>query len=403
MKQLLQKQIVLGVTGGIAAYKSAELVRQLKQHGAIVRVVMTHNATAFVTPLTFQALSGEPVSTDLLDPAREASMSHITLARWADIILIAPASADMIAKLRAGIADDLLSTLVLASEAALFIAPAMNRVMWSNPATQENISILQQRGYSIIGPAKGAQACGEQGAGRMVEPADLCRAVAQPSHPTQLKAIKLLISAGPTREAIDPVRYITNRSSGKMGYAIAEAATAAGACVTLISGPVTLPMPNVDRLIKVESAAEMHHAVLSEAESQHIYIGTAAVADYRPVMIETKKIKKSGQQTTLILEPTVDILAAVAAIEHAPFTVGFAAETDQLEEYARKKLENKSLDMIAANLVGQNEGGFDSDKNALDVFWHDGHRHLPMADKRLVAAQLITVIAERYHRSLSEK
>jgi phosphopantothenoylcysteine decarboxylase/phosphopantothenate--cysteine ligase len=392
---LSEKHILLGVTGGVAAYKAAELTRLLRAAGAEVRVAMTRAATAFVAPLTFQALSGQPVHLDLLDPSEESAMGHIRLARWADAILIAPASADFIAKLRAGLADDLLSALCLAAQAPLALAPAMNQAMWSNPATADNVACLARRGVRLLGPATGGQACGESGPGRMLEPSELCRELESLFAPACLAGLSVLVSAGPTREAIDPVRYLSNRSSGKMGYALARAALAAGADVSLVSGPVSLEPPAGAALARVESAADMFEAVLEAAPRHDIYIGAAAVADYTPAEVAGHKIKKRDEVLGLALTRTRDILATVAALPRRPFTVGFAAETDQLEAYARQKLENKGLDMVAANRVGPGLG-FDSDENALRVFWRGGEAQLPMAGKAHIAAQLIELIAEQY-------
>jgi len=384
------------VSGGIAAYKSAELVRLLRRQDVEVRVVMTSAAMQFVTPLTFQALSGYPVHSELLNAGAENAMSHISLARWADRFLIAPATANCMAKCAHGLADDLLSTLYLAAECPVYMAPAMNQAMWKQPATQENFQKLQAHGVRFIGPAAGGQACGETGLGRMSEPPEivsqLLSTAAQP-----LAGVKVLISAGPTREPLDPVRYITNRSSGKMGYAIARAAVKAGAQVTLVSGPVALATPDNVEVIAVETAAQMYDAVLSRAAGHAIYIGAAAVADYSPAMVQPEKIKKQARQTSLILQKTQDILAAVANLERRPFTVGFAAETHDLENYARGKLVQKNLDMIAANWVGQAQGGFDSDQNALQVFWPEGQKTLAMTDKTQLAEQLIALITEKFH------
>ncbi|CAL1239291.1 bifunctional phosphopantothenoylcysteine decarboxylase/phosphopantothenate--cysteine ligase CoaBC [Candidatus Methylocalor cossyra] len=396
MANLADKHIVLGVTGGIAAYKAAELTRALRRSGAQVRVVMTRAATAFVTPLTFQALSGNPVHLELLDPAEEQAMGHIDLARWADAILVAPATADFIARLRIGLADELLPALCLAATAPIVLAPAMNRAMWENRATQANVRALERRGVRILGPAEGEQACGESGPGRLLEPAAILAALAQLWEPGRLAGLSVLISAGPTREAIDPVRYIGNRSSGKMGYALAEAAKAAGAQVSLVSGPVALPPPAVDEVVRVESAADMYRAVLERAERCAIYIGAAAVADYTPTATAPRKVKKTAAQWTLTLTRTQDILSAVAALPNPPFTVGFAAETEQVEEYARQKRLAKGLDLVAANRVGAGQG-FDADDNALFVCWSGGETSLPLAPKKILAAQLIALIAERYH------
>lgn len=394
MPSLAHRKILLGVTGGIAAYKAAELTRLLTTAGAEVRVAMTRAATAFIAPLTFEALSGNPVHLELLDPGQEAVMGHIHLARWADTVLIAPATADFIAKLRAGLADDLLSALCLAATAPVVLAPAMNRAMWAHPATQDNAACLAGRGVRLLGPGVGEQACGESGPGRMLEPADIVAALANAEG--KLAGLSVLITAGPTREAIDPVRYLSNRSSGKMGYAVAEAALAQGAEVALVSGPTALARPKVHEFVAVESAAEMHRAVMARAGNCAIYIGTAAVADYAPAASAEHKIKKGQDALTLTLAKTPDILAAVAALEQRPFTVGFAAETQDLEAHARGKLAAKSLDMVAGNWVGPGLG-FESDDNALFVCWPDGDTLLPRMSKRSLAEQLILLIAERYH------
>ncbi|PPD49218.1 MAG: bifunctional phosphopantothenoylcysteine decarboxylase/phosphopantothenate--cysteine ligase CoaBC [Methylobacter sp.] len=391
----INKRILLGISGGIAAYKSAELVRLLRKQGADVRVVMTQAATGFISPLTFQALSGNPVHTALLDVDAENAMGHINLARWADILLIAPATADLLAKLSHGLAGDLLSTLYLAATCPVYVAPAMNQAMWNKPVTQENVRRLKAQGVRFIGPEAGDQACGENGFGRMSEPGHICRHLSGTPTPLTLQGLKVLISAGPTREPIDPVRYITNRSSGKMGYALAAAAANAGAEVTLISGPVNLALPDNVKAIQVETAMQMYEAVLPAAVNHDIYIGAAAVADYSPIPMP-EKIKKQDGQSQLLLHKTQDILAAVAALGQRPFTVGFAAETENLEQYALAKLKQKNLDMIAANWVGRDAGGFDSDQNALQVFWPTGHKTLAMADKTLLAEQLLSLIAERF-------
>jgi phosphopantothenoylcysteine decarboxylase/phosphopantothenate--cysteine ligase len=389
------KRILLGVSGGIAAYKAAELVRLLRKEGAEVRVAMTRGAAQFVTPLTFQALSGNPVHTDLLDAESESAMDHISLARWADLIVIAPATANLIAKLSHGLADDLLTTLYLAATCPVYLAPAMNQAMWAKPATQENVALLKRHGVRLIGPVQGGQACGETGFGRMSEPQDICAAL--PAGPADriLQGRKVLISAGPTREPLDPVRYLTNRSSGKMGYALAEAARDAGASVILVSGPTQLPPPGQVDLVQVETAAEMYEAVIARAGAADIYIGAAAVADYTPAETQPEKIKKQGDRINLILSKTRDILAEVAALDQRPFTVGFAAETADLEAYALDKLARKNLDMIAANWVGQAEGGFDSEQNALEVFWQGGRKSFAMTDKKRLADRLVGLIAER--------
>ncbi|MFZ5533877.1 MAG: bifunctional phosphopantothenoylcysteine decarboxylase/phosphopantothenate--cysteine ligase CoaBC [Pseudomonadota bacterium] len=395
---LLPQRILLGVTGGIAAYKSAELVRRLRERGAEVQVVMTESATAFITPLTLQALSGRAVRTSLMDPQAEAAMSHIELARWADCILIAPASADFIARLAHGLADDLLSTICLASEAPLVIAPAMNRVMWQHPATQANCAVLAARGVQLLGPAEGEQACGEVGAGRMLEPMALVEALNVPPPAIDLRGLTVLVTAGPTREPLDPVRFLTNRSSGKMGYAVAEAARDAGADVILVSGPVHLAAPAGVTCLRVETAQAMRAAVLQHIAAADLFIAAAAVADYRPVTRAADKIKKNGEPLTLSLEPTPDILAEVAGRPDRPFTVGFAAETERLAEYAEAKRRRKNLDMIAANQVDDRGLGFDSDDNALTVFWSGGSLALPRQSKRALASALLAVIAERMGR-----
>ncbi len=391
----INKHILLAVSGGIAAYKSAELVRLLRKQGAQVRVVMTRSAMQFVSPLTFQALSGNPVHSELLDADTEHAMGHISLARWADMLIIAPATANTLAKCSHGLADDLLSTLYLAASCPVYVAPAMNQAMWHKPVTQENIQKLKNHGVTIIGPEQGDQACGETGFGRMSEPVEICRRLMVEPATQCLRGLRVLISAGPTREPLDPVRYITNRSSGKMGYALATAALNAGAEVTLVSGPVSLTAPANTELIRVETAAQMYAAVMSKATDHDIYIGAAAVADYSPVLAATQKIKKQTEQSTLTLQKTRDILAEVAQLADRPFTVGFAAETHDLEQYAQDKLARKNLDMIAANWVGRDLGGFDSEQNALLVFWKNGQKTLAMTDKNHLAEQLINLIAER--------
>jgi phosphopantothenoylcysteine decarboxylase/phosphopantothenate--cysteine ligase len=399
---MISKRILLGVSGGIAAYKAAELVRLLRQQDADVRVVMTQSACEFIRPLTFQALSGNAVHTELLDSQAEQAMSHIALARWAEMLVIAPATANLLAKCSHGLADDLLSTLYLAATCPVYMVPAMNQAMWHKPVTQDNVQKLRSHGVRFIGPEAGDQACGENGLGRMSEPAQICRTLLGASADSCLQGVNILISAGPTREPLDPVRYLTNRSSGKMGYALATAAVKAGAKVTLVSGPVHLAAPGQAAVIRVETAAQMYEAVLAAAANHDIYIGAAAVADYRPAVLATDKIKKQDeQQLTLVLHKTQDILAAVAALERRPFTVGFAAETQHLEQYARAKLEEKKLDMIAANWVGQVTGGFDSEQNALAVFWATGEQTLAMAHKSQLAEQLIQLISERFKTSLS--
>jgi phosphopantothenoylcysteine decarboxylase/phosphopantothenate--cysteine ligase len=392
------KRVLLGVTGGIAAYKSPDLVRRLRERGAEVQVVMTAAAREFVTATTFQAVSGRPVRTDLWDAAAEAAMGHIELARWADVVLIAPATADFLARLATGQADDLLATLCLATEAKVAVAPAMNHVMWSNAATRANAATLQQRGIEIFGPGAGDQACGEVGEGRMLEPLELVdrlAAVLPPSGTGPLKGRRVLISAGPTRERIDPVRFISNRSSGKMGFAVAQAAREAGAEVILVSGPVNLPTPPGIRRVDVESAAEMLAAVLREVEKTDIFISTAAVADYRPARPADQKIKKTTDTLDLCMERTSDVLATVAARPERPFVVGFAAETESVEQNARLKLMKKNLDMIAANEVGHDKA-FDCEDNQLIVLWRNGRHDLGKASKQDLARKLVALIAESY-------
>ena len=370
----------------------------LRKQGAEVKVVMTASAQAFVTPLTFQALSGNTVYSELSESGQNQAMEHIFLSRWADVLLIAPATANIIAKLANGIADDLLSTLSLASECPIIVAPAMNQAMWRHPATQDNIRKLKQYGVQCLGPETGEQACGEQGFGRMSEPEFICQQILKQND--ALQDVNVLITAGPTREPIDPVRYISNRSSGKMGYALADAAVKAGAKVTLISGPVQLSTPASVKLISVETAQAMYEAVMSEIADNAIYIGAAAVADYKPENVGTEKIKKDHAHYSINLEKNVDIISEVARLANKPYTVGFAAETTDLEAYALNKLRTKNLDMIAANWVGRSEGGFDSELNALQVYWADGQRDLNMTDKTILAGQLIDLIAEQFKRSI---
>ncbi|MGC9008827.1 MAG: bifunctional phosphopantothenoylcysteine decarboxylase/phosphopantothenate--cysteine ligase CoaBC [Halothiobacillaceae bacterium] len=397
---LTGKHILLGLSGGIAAYKACDLVRRLRDAGAEVRVVMTEGATHFVTPLTLQALSGYPVRTSVWDEAAEAAMGHIELARWADAILIAPASADVLARLAAGMADDLLTTLCLATEVPLLLAPAMNRVMWANPATQANVQTLTARGAILLGPAAGAQACGETGEGRMLEPVELVARLVEHLTPPQhgLAGKRVVITAGPTREALDPVRFISNRSSGRMGYALAEAAQATGAEVVLISGPTALPTPKGVARIDVETALQMRNAVMAQMPCD-IFIGTAAVADYRPLEAAPEKIKKGAEQLTLTLVKNPDIVSEVAALPERPFVVGFAAETEHVLEHARDKLVRKKLDLIAANRVGEGLA-FDQPDNALTVLWDGGQAEFPQTDKRQLARQLIELIVQRIqHRA----
>ena len=388
------KRILLGVTGGIAAYKSPDLVRRLRDRGAEVQVVMTGGAREFVTPTTFQAVSGRTVRSDLWDAAAEAAMGHIELARWADAVLIAPASADFLARLATGQANDLLSTLCLATEAPIAVAPAMNHVMWANAATRANVATLAQRGVQVFGPAEGDQACGEIGEGRMLEPVDLAeRVLALLPASGALAGRRVLITAGPTRERIDPVRFVSNRSSGKMGFAVAQAAREAGATVVLVAGPVSLPTPAGVARIDVESAADMLAAVLRELPGTDIFISTAAVADYRPVRAAEQKIKKTAESLELAMERTTDVLATVAARADRPYAVGFAAETESVEQNARTKLMKKNLDMIAANEVGHDKA-FDCDDNQLIVLSRNGRHELPRAGKLTLARGLIALIEQ---------
>ena len=425
MDALHTKKILLGVSGGIAAYKSAILARRLMDAGASVRVVMTAGAQAFIQPMTFQALTGNPVHTALLDADAEAAMGHIELARWADLILIAPASANTLARLAHGLADDLLSTLCLATDAPLFVAPAMNRLMWSNPATEYNCQLLSSRGIRFIGPAEGAQACGETGAGRLLEPEQIrdellgqlatlsdgsaysnAPHLSNATHPStvssSLNGKQVLITAGPTREAIDPVRYISNHSSGKMGFAIAEAALTIGAHVTLIAGPVSLDCSSNINRIDVVSASDMHKAAMQAAPTSDVFISVAAVSDYRLEQVQDQKIKKSSEQMQLSLIRNPDILKDVAALAQRPFCVGFAAETEHVEDHARDKLASKKIDMIAANHVGQpDDPVFGSDTNALEVYWPEdnGHQSIPAAGKTDIAYSLLEIIAKRLGHS----
>jgi len=397
MSALIPKNILLGVTGGIAAYKAPDLVRRLRERGADVQVVMSRGAQQFITPMTFQAVSGRPVRTDLWDEAAEGSMGHIELARWADLVLIAPATADTISKLSAGLAGDLLSTVCLATEAPLVLAPAMNRQMWANPATQANVEKLRARGVQVLGPGEGDQACGETGAGRMLEPQDIASAVmGLTGEAGPLAGLSVMITAGPTREPIDPVRYITNRSSGKMGFALAEMAARMGAVVTLVTGPVYLPTPSGVRRLEVETAGQMLEVVHDNLKGVDIFIGAAAVSDYRVATQAEHKIKKVRDNMSLELVRNPDILASVSALPAGPrpYTVGFAAETEKLEEYARGKLGSKNLDMIAANLVGQGRG-FDQDDNTLTAYWADGEQSLGSGSKIDLARLLLKLIASR--------
>ena len=391
----LKTRVLLGVTGGIAAYKSPDLVRRLIERGADVQVVMTGAAQRFVSPMSFQAVSGRPTRSDLWDDTAEAAMGHIELARWAQVVLFAPASADFIARLACGRADDLLSTLCLATEAPIVLAPAMNRVMWANKATQSNVDTLISRGIRILGPDSGNQACGEVGAGRMWEPVKLAESLLEaPANAGLLAGLNVLITAGPTREHLDPVRYLTNRSSGKMGFAVAAAAREAGAHVTIVTGPVQLPTPTGITRINVESARDMYAAVHRQVADADIFIAAAAVADFQPVAVAKQKIKKQGVSVKLDLEPAPDIIKSVADMAKRPYVVGFAAETNDVEENARIKLKRKKLDMIAANQVGDGIA-FDCDDNALTVIWPGGKVEVARGPKIEVARQLVALIAQR--------
>lgn len=395
---LAGKHIVLGVSGSIAAYKSADLIRRLRDEGAEIRVVMTRGASEFITPLTLQTLSGHPVAVELLDADQESAMGHIALARWADWVLIAPASADTIARLAQGRGDDLLTALCLATESPLAIAPAMNNKMWAHAQTQDNLAHLRQRGVQMIGPASGDQACGEQGEGRLLEPLDIVAEMKRLVVPGELLGHHVLITAGPTYEPIDPVRFIGNRSSGKMGFALAQAAKEAGADVTLVAGPVHLPTPTGVRRVNVETAAQMHEAVMRAVAGSDIFISCAAVSDFRPHSRESEKIKKTTHDRLLLeLEPTTDIVSAVSKeVNQQTFVVGFAAETRHVADYARDKLMRKNLDMIAANQVGEGQG-FAVDDNALQVFWRDGDCILPLTPKTQLARDLMTLIIRQFN------
>ena len=391
--------IVLGITGGIAAYKAPDLVRRLRERGGDVQIVMTASAEEFVTGTALQAVSGRPIRSNLWDKEAEAAMSHIELARWADVVLIAPATAEVMARIVSGGAPDLLTTICLATEAPLAVAPAMNHVMWSNPATQANRKVLEERGIHILGPGVGSQACGETGAGRMLDPDTIAAAVfdlAVGKGEGLLTGRKVVITAGPTREPIDPVRYITNRSSGKMGYAMARAAAAQGAEVVLISGPVNLPEPPGIEVHNVLSAQDMYDATHTFVGEADIFIAAAAVADYRPAELKEQKIKKNEESMSIDLVRCPDILASVAALAIGPFTVGFAAETEKVDAYARSKLEKKNLDMIIANRVGHDRG-FDTDDNSVNVIWTDGEQSFPEARKSELARDLVELIARRFY------
>ena len=398
MSALQGRRILLGVTGGIAAYKAPDLVRRLRDAGAEVRVAMTAGAMEFVRPLTFQAVSGQPVHHDLLDPAAEAAMGHIELARWADTVLVAPTSANFMARLAHGMADDLLTTLCLATDATVVLAPAMNRLMWANAATQANRELLESRGAVMLGPGSGDQACGEVGDGRMLEPLEIVSLLAGiEDSGGPLEGETVLVTVGPTREAVDPVRFISNRSSGRMGFAVAAAARKLGARVIAVAGPCGLPTPPGVERVDVETAQAMYEAVMTRAAESSIFVGAAAVADYRPEQVPEEKIKKQDETMTLRLVKNPDILQSVAALERPPFTAGFAAETHDLQRYAEEKRRRKGLDMIAANWVGGDGGGFDSADNALEVSWEGGGESLGRQSKESLADALMRLVAERYH------
>lgn len=392
--------MLLGVTGSIAAYKSPDIVRRLKEQGAEVRVVLTASAEKLVSGAVFQAVSGEAVRGDIWDAQAEAAMGHIELAKWADLILIAPATANVIAQLAAGSAENLLTTICLASEAPISIAPSMNQAMWRDPATQSNCEVLRKRNVKLIGPDEGTQACGDDGPGRMSEPLDIVNRLARGGATGPFEGLKVLVSAGPTREAIDPVRFVSNRSSGKMGFAVARAMADAGARVTLIAGPVNLPTPPQVERVDVETTQQMIDAALEQVAEADIYVGAAAISDYRPKVTATQKIKKSADTFTLEMVKSPDLLAMISVLDDGPFTVGFAAETEKLEEYALAKLERKQLDMIIANLVGENIC-FDADTNKVVVLWNGGRESLPRLPKTELARRLVDVIAGRYRQARS--
>lgn len=395
MGQLTQRHILVAISGGIAAYKGAELVRLLKKQGAVVRVILSRGATEFITPLTMQALSGEPTHTELLDEAAEAGMGHIELARWADLMIIAPATADVIARLAQGRADDLLTTVALATPAPVAVAPAMNQQMWSHAATQENIQMLASRGIQIVGPDAGEQACGDVGPGRLLEPETIVMALNQRFDNRLLEGRRVVITAGPTVEAIDPVRYLSNHSSGKMGYALASACADAGAKVELISGPVHLAPPDRVTVYPVTSAEEMCERALALADGADLFIGAAAVADYRPESISTDKIKKqSGKAPIITLVENPDIIASVSRLANRPSLVaGFAAETQSVIEYAREKRVKKGLDMIIANDVSDPDTTFSSEQNAVLLITEAEEQSLPLASKRVIAEQIVIAVA----------
>ena len=394
MQPLSRRRVLLGISAGIAAYKAAELARLLVKEGAQVQVVMTRSAAQFIGPMTFQAITGRVVRDALFDPQHEAAMGHIELARWAELILVAPATADFLAHAATGMAHDLLCTLCLASAAPLMVAPAMNQAMWRHAATQANVGLLKSRGVVILGPDEGAQACGDSGPGRMLEPAAIATAVRDRFVRGRLAGRRVVLTAGPTREALDPVRFLGNRSSGKMGFALASALVSQGAEVTLVAGPVSLPTPDGVRRVDVESARQMREAVFASLPGADIFVACAAVADYRPSQAADRKIKKGGGVLTLELVPNPDILSEVSALPDRPFCVGFAAETNDVEAYAEEKRRAKGLDMIAANQVGVSLG-FETDDNALLVLWEGGRQVLPTQSKSQLAGQLVDLIADR--------
>lgn len=395
-RPMLQLRILLGVCGGVAAYKSVELARRLQEKGVEVRVVMTRSATKFISPLTFQSLTRHKVYDDLFDGDVEDAMGHIDLARWANLIVVAPATANMLAQLANGMANDLLSTLCLASISPLVVAPAMNQMMWEHPATQHNLKILQQRGVYQLGPGSGIQACGEIGWGRLLEPEQMAEEIFSLFSSRSLEAKSVLITAGPTREAIDPIRFISNRSSGKMGYALARSARDAGANVTLISGPVDLIAPSNVKIISIETALDMQKAVMDSVPAADIFISAAAVSDYRPVVVEKQKIKKSSEAYSLELIPNPDVLSEVSSLKKKPFIVGFAAETQQMLDHAKNKLIKKQLDMIIANKVGVPDQGFETDNNEVTAITKEQEIHFPLQNKQQLSRKLIELIAEKF-------
>lgn len=396
MKTWLGQRIVVGVTGGVAAYKTPDLVRILISFGAEVKVVMTEGAHAFMTPLTLQAVSGNPVYQECLKSIDDSGMDHIALARWATKVIIAPATAHCLAKLAQGLADDLLSTVCLATTAPLYVAPAMNQQMWEHPATQSNVALLKERGAHLLGPGIGAQACGEFGPGRMLEPDEIVSSI--PIF-APLRGKKVLLTLGPTREPLDPVRFISNRSSGKMGFALAAQAVALGAEVTVIAGPVKERTPAGVEQINVETAQQMHDAVMLEITASDIFIATAAVADYRSEEPLPHKMKKNTEVLTLHLVRNPDILADVGRLPHKPFSVGFAAETDQGLAFARAKLMAKNCNLMILNYVNRPDVGFDCDTNCVTVVWERGEKELPFAKKTVIAEQLWTLIRDLYEKN----